>query len=41
MKQKNMIYRIIFSQEEVNGFKRVFEVNDDATFLDLNKALLD
>ena len=36
-----MIYRIIFSQEEVNGFKRVFEVNDDATFLDLNKALLD
>ena len=35
-----MIYRITFMNEEVDAFKRVFEADPDATFLDLHKALL-
>ena len=33
-----MIYRIAFSCDEVNRFRRVFEADSDATFLDLHKA---
>ena len=36
-----MIYRIAFSCDEVNRFRRVFEADSDATFLDLHKALLE
>lgn len=36
-----MIYKINFSSEEVEGFRRVFEADSDATFLDLHKAILD
>ncbi|MBP5290277.1 MAG: hypothetical protein J6Y76_02550 [Paludibacteraceae bacterium] len=35
-----MIYRLTFMNEEVDAFKRVFEADPDATFLDLHKALL-
>ena len=35
-----MIYKITFMNEEVDAFKRVFEANPDATFLDLHKAIL-
>ena len=35
-----MIYKITFSSEEVNGFRRVFEADSEATFLDLHNALL-
>jgi len=35
-----MIYRITFMNEEVDTFKRVFEADPEATFLDLHKALL-
>ncbi len=35
-----MIYRITFFNEEVDNFKRVFDCNPDATFLDLHKAVL-
>lgn len=35
-----MIYKINFSSEEVDGFRRVFEADGEATFLDLHKAIL-
>lgn len=35
-----MIYKITFSSEEVDGFRRVFEADGDATFLDLHQAIL-
>ena len=35
-----MIYRITFSSEEADGFRRVFEADSEATFLDLHKAIL-
>ena len=35
-----MIYKITFSCDEVDGFRRVFEVDSDATFLDLHQAIL-
>ncbi|MBQ7192688.1 MAG: hypothetical protein IJS00_07480 [Paludibacteraceae bacterium] len=35
-----MIYTIKFSSEEVDGFRRVFEADSDATFLELHEALL-
>ena len=37
---EKMIYRLTFMNEEVDAFKRVFEADPDATFLDLHKALL-
>ena len=36
-----MIYKITLLNDEVDGFKRVFECNADATFLELHKAILD
>ena len=36
-----MIYKITFMNEEVDAFKRVFECDADATFLDLHKAILE
>ena len=36
-----MIYKIKFSSEEADGFRRVFEADGDATFLDLHKAILE
>lgn len=36
-----MIYKINFSSEEVDGFRRVFEADGNATFLDLHKAILE
>lgn len=35
-----MIYRIKYICEEVDGFIRELKINSDATFLDLNKAIL-
>ncbi len=35
-----MIYKITFSCDEVNKFRRVFEADSDATFFDLHKAIL-
>ncbi len=35
-----MIYRITFMSDEVDNFKRVFEIDADATFLDLHKAII-
>ena len=35
-----MIYRITLLNDEVDNFKRVFECDSDATFLDLHKAIL-
>ncbi len=35
-----MIYKITFSCDEVEGFRRVFEADSDATFLDLHHAIL-
>lgn len=35
-----MIYKLTFSCEEVDGFRRVFEADPDATFLDLHNAIL-
>jgi len=36
----NMIYKITFSCDEVNKFRRVFEADSEATFMDLHKAIL-
>lgn len=36
-----MIYKIAFSCEEGDNFKRVFKADSEATFLDLHKAILD
>lgn len=36
-----MIYRITFSCDEVSRFRRVFEADSDALFLDLHKAILE
>ncbi len=36
-----MLYRIKFICEEVDGFVRELKIDSDATFLDLNKAVLD
>ncbi len=36
-----MIYRFTFMTDEVDNFKRVFEADPYATFLDLHKAILD
>lgn len=36
-----MIYKIKFISDEVEGFLREIEIDSDATFLDLNKAILD
>jgi len=35
-----MIYKITFSCDEVEGFRRVFEADSEATFLDLHRAIL-
>lgn len=35
-----MIYKFTFTCEEVNNFKRVFQADSEATFLDLHKAIL-
>ena len=35
-----MIYRLKFSSEEVEDFRRVYEADSDATFLELHNALL-
>ena len=35
-----MILKIKFISDEVEGFLREFEIDSDATFLDLNKAIL-
>lgn len=35
-----MIYKITFSCDEVDGFRRVFQADSDATFLDLHRAIL-
>lgn len=35
-----MIYKITFSCEEADGFRRVFECDSEATFLDLHEAIL-
>ncbi len=35
-----MIYRFSFKSDEVDNFKRVFEADADATFLDLHNAIL-
>lgn len=36
-----MIYKITFSCEEGDNFRRVFEADSEATFLDLHKAILE
>lgn len=36
-----MIYRIKFISDETDGFVREIEIDSEATFLDLNKAILD
>lgn len=36
-----MIFRITFSCEEGEDFRRVFEADSEATFLELHKAILD
>ena len=36
-----MLYRIKFISEEVDGFLREIKIDSEATFLDLNKAILD
>lgn len=38
--KKTMIYKITFLSDESDGFKRVFEADSDATFLQLHQALL-
>ena len=35
-----MIYKLTFRCDEVDDFKRVFEADSEATFLDLHKAIL-
>lgn len=35
-----MIYRFTFMSEEIDDFKRVFEIDSEATFLELHKAIL-
>jgi hypothetical protein len=35
-----MIYKITFSCDEVDDFRRVFEADSDATFLELHEAIL-
>jgi hypothetical protein len=35
-----MIYQITFSCDEVDGFRRVFEADSDASFLELHTAIL-
>jgi hypothetical protein len=35
-----MIYKIVFSCDEVDGFRRSFEADSDATFLELHQAIL-
>ena len=35
-----MIYKLIFSCEEVEDFRRVYEADGDATFLELHNAIL-
>jgi len=35
-----MIYRINFSSEEADGFRRVFDADSEATFLELHQAIL-
>lgn len=35
-----MIYKIIFSCDDVDDFRRVFEADSDATFLELHQAIL-
>lgn len=36
-----MIYKITFLSDESDSFKRVFEADSEATFLDLHKALIE
>ena len=36
----NMIYKLVFSCEEVDDFRRVYEADGDATFLELHQAIL-
>ena len=40
IQQQTMIYKITFSCDEVDGFRRVFEADSDATFLELHAAIL-
>lgn len=35
-----MIYKLTFSCEETDGFRRVFEADSEASFLDLHQAIL-
>ena len=35
-----MIYKLTFLSEEADSFRRVFEADSEATFLDLHKAIL-
>lgn len=35
-----MIYRITFLSDEVDDFRRIYEIDSDATFLDLHKIIL-
>lgn len=35
-----MIYKLVFSCEEVDDFRRVYEADGDATFLELHQAIL-
>lgn len=37
---RTMIYKITFSCDEVDGFRRVFEADSEATFLELHHAIL-
>ena len=36
----NMIYKITFSCDDVDDFRRVFEADSEATFLELHEAIL-
>ena len=36
-----MLFRIKFISDEVDGFLREIKIDSDATFLDLNKAILE
>ena len=35
-----MLYRIKFISDEVDGFVREIQIDSDATFLDLSRAIL-
>ena len=35
-----MVYKLTFSCDEVEDFRRVYEADSDATFLELHQAIL-